>query len=145
MFFLSTYFGLEPSPSLFFVYLSSVWCFSPSPEKDSHHALVLPRLLRRWDYTDFFFKLTLWVLSCVVVSHNVAGFSNQYWLLLFFLRFQLTLGTASPWVGSDFSRIWCCLPRRWLTVNSPCSSWFSRSSFWGSDFYALFHSSRTAS
>ena len=35
----------------------------------------------------------------MVVSHNVVGFSSQYWLLLFFLRFRLMLKTASPWLG----------------------------------------------
>ena len=44
------------------------------------------------------------------------------------------LGTTSPWVGSEFS----FLPRSWLPADSPCSSWFSRSEFWWSDFYVLF-------
>ena len=62
--------------------------------------------------------------------------------LLFFLRFWLILGAASPWVGTKFSRLWCCLLRRWFSVNSFCLSWFSRSDFWGSNIYAPFHSSR---
>ena len=60
--------------------------------------------------------------------------------LLFFLRFWLMLGAASPWIETKFSRLWCCLPHRWFAINSPCSSWFSRSDFWWSDIYALFHS-----
>ena len=66
------------------------------------------------------------------------------WLaLLFFLRFWFILGDASPWAGSEFTRLWWYLPHRWSAVDSPYSSWLSRSSFWRSDFYALFHSSRT--
>ena len=41
----------------------------------------------------------LWVFSCSVDSHGIVGCSSQYWLLLFFLRFQLMLGTAYPWLG----------------------------------------------
>ena len=44
------------------------------------------------------------------------------------------LGTTSHWFGSEFS----CLPCSWLAVDNPCSSWFSRSDFWWSDFYVLF-------
>ena len=59
-------------------------------------------------------------------------------LVLFFLRFWLRLETRSRWVGSEFSCHWCYFPRHWFAVNSLCSSWFSRSGFWWSDFYALF-------
>ena len=46
MFFaLSPYFDLEPSPSMYFVYLSCVWFFSPTPEKGPPPSLVLPCLL----------------------------------------------------------------------------------------------------
>ena len=85
-------------------------------------------------------RSALWVPSCAVVSHGVVACSGQYWLLLFFLRFWLMLGTAFTWVGSNFSRLWCCLPRCWLVVDNSCLSWFSRSCFCWSDFYALFHS-----
>ena len=140
---LSPYFDLEPLPSLFSVYLSSVRCFLPSRGKKLTSCSCSSSPSSSVRLYGICCKLTLWVPNCMVVSHNVVGFSSQYWLLLFFLRFWLMLRTASSWAGSDFSRLWCCLPRRWFAVNSPCSSWFSRSSFWGSDFYALFHSSRT--
>ena len=65
-------------------------------------------------------------------------------LVIFFLRFWLRLEITSPWVGSEFSCHWCCIPRRWFAANSLCSSWFLRSEFWWSDFYALFYSSRMA-
>ena len=75
-------------------------------------------------------RSSLWVSGCAVVSHGIVGCSDQYWLLLFFLRFWLMLGTASPWVGSEFCRLWCCLPGRWLSVDSLCSSWFSILVIW---------------
>ncbi|KAF3604224.1 hypothetical protein F2Q69_00035799 [Brassica cretica] len=40
-------------------------------------------------------------LCCAVVPHGLVGWSGRYWLLLFFLRFQLMLGTASPWIVSE--------------------------------------------
>lgn len=80
--------------------------------------------------SSIFCRSSLWVLSCVVVSHGVVGCWGQYWLLLFFLRVWLMLGTTFP-----------C---RWLAVDSPWSSWFSRSGFCWSNFYVLFHCSRTA-
>ncbi|KAF3510207.1 hypothetical protein F2Q69_00004776 [Brassica cretica] len=45
-------------------------------------------------------RSSLGVPSCAVVSRVVLGCSIQYWMLLFFLRFQLMLGTASLWIGS---------------------------------------------
>ena len=65
-------------------------------------------------------------------------------LVLLFLRFWLRLKITSRWVGSAFSCHWCCFSHRWFAVNSLCLSWFSRSGFCWSDFYALFHSSRMA-
>ncbi|KAF3534469.1 hypothetical protein DY000_02040357 [Brassica cretica] len=41
------------------------------------------------------------MVSCAVVPHSLVGWSGQYWLLLFFLRFQMMLEIASPWVGSE--------------------------------------------
>ncbi|KAF3521835.1 hypothetical protein F2Q69_00047567 [Brassica cretica] len=51
------------------------------------------------------------VLLCILLMSILA--------LLFFLRFWL-MGAASPWVGTEFSLLRCCLPRR-------CSMmvWFS--------------------
>ena len=117
-------------------------CFSPSPKKTHLRTLVLPRLLLLWDYLisvvnqvyEFLF-VRLFLTRCRLFRSILA--------LLFFLRFWLMLGAASPWVWTKFSRLWCCLPRRWFAVNSPCSSWFSKSGFWWSDIYALFHSSMT--
>ena len=43
----------------------------------------------------------LWVFSCSVDSHGIVGYSSWYWLLLFFLRFQLMLGTAYLWLGQS--------------------------------------------
>jgi len=83
------------------------------------------------------------VPCCVVVSCGVICYFSQYWSFFFF-RFWLRLETTSCWVGSEFSCHWCCFPRRWFAVNGLCSSWFSSSGFWWSDFYALFHSSRMA-
>ena len=37
----------------------------------------------------------------MIISHGVVRCSGQYWMLLFFLRFWLMLGTASPLVGSQ--------------------------------------------
>ena len=39
------------------------------------------------------------VFSFSVDSHGIVGCSSQYWLFLFFFRFQLMLGTASSWLG----------------------------------------------
>ena len=139
---LSPYFDREPSPFMYFVYLSGVRCFSPSPKKTHIRALILPRLLLLWDYLIFFVNrvyefpfVRLFLTRCRLFQSILA--------LLFFLRFWLMLEAASPWFGTKFSRLWCCLPRRWFAVNSPCSSWFSRSDFWWSNIYALFHNSRT--
>ncbi|WZZ52985.1 hypothetical protein YC2023_053092 [Brassica napus] len=94
----------KPSPSIYFVYLSGVRCISPSPEKN--HLLLL-------FFLAFFSFEIIWYLLLIefmssqfwVVSHGIIGCSDQYWLLLFFLRFWLMLGTASPWVGSEFCRL----------------------------------------
>ena len=58
-------------------------------------------LLHLWDYMVFIADRILWVFSCSVASHGIVGCSSQYWLLLFFLRFQLMLGTASSWLGQS--------------------------------------------
>ena len=42
-----------------------------------------------------------WVFSCSFDSHSIVGCSGQYWLLIFFFRFQLMFGTASPWLGQS--------------------------------------------
>jgi len=42
-----------------------------------------------------------WVFSCSVDCHGIVGCSSQYWLLIFFFRFQLMLGTVSPWLGQS--------------------------------------------
>ena len=81
----------------------------------------------------------LWFLLSPKKIH-ICALVLPHIFLLFFLRFRLMLGTASLWVGSEFSRLWSCFPRRWLTIDSPLSSWFSRYGFWWFDFY----SSRTA-
>ena len=139
---LSPYFDREPSPFMYFVYLSGVRCFSPSPKKTHIRALILPRLLLLWDYLIFFVNrvyefpfVRLFLTRCRLFQSILA--------LLFFLRFWLMLEAASPWIGTKFGRLWCCVSRCWFAVNSPCSSWFSRSGFWWSDIYDLFHSSRT--
>ena len=46
-------------------------------------------------------RSSLWVFSCAVDSHGIVGYSSQYWLLFFFLRFQLMLGIASPLLGQS--------------------------------------------
>ncbi|KAF3535261.1 hypothetical protein F2Q69_00019784 [Brassica cretica] len=84
--------------------------------------------------------------TCVVIaSHHHRKKIHFSALVLphLLLLFWLILGDASPWAGSEFTRLWCYLPHRWSAVDSPYSSWLSRSSFWRSDFYALLHSSRT--
>ena len=60
-------------------------------------------------------RSALWIFSYSVDSHGIVGCSSQYWLLLFFLRFRLMLGTASPWLGqslvvSDVVFLVVCLP-----------------------------------
>ena len=129
MFFaLSTYFDNESSPSIYFVYISGMWCFSPSLEKDSHVCSCSSSPSSPVILYDIYCRSGLWVLSCVIFSHGVVGCSGQYCLLLFFFRFWLMLWTISlGWVR--VCSLWCCFPRRWLVVSSSCSPWFSRSGF----------------
>ena len=122
--------------NMFFCFLPIFWHWAINiyvfcitiTEKDSHPALVLYHLLHI-DISGMCCRLGLGVPNCAVVSRVVLGCSIQYWMFIFFLKFQLMLGTISPSVGSEFSHLWCCLSRCWLTVNSPCSSWFLRSIF----------------
>ena len=102
----------------------------------SHHHGKKTHLLLLFFIVFFTLRLSgiccrsgLWVSSCVVISRGVVGCFSQYWQLLFFFRFQLMFGTVSLWIGSEFTRLWCYLPRCWLTDNSLCSFWFLRSSF----------------
>ena len=89
-----------------------------------------------WDYLIFvvdkvykFLVVRLFLMMLYAVLVNINPLLPFIWLIL---------GTTSPWVGSDFSCILCYLPRSWLAVESLCSSWFSKSGFWWSDFYVLF-------
>ena len=101
---LSPYFDREPSPFMYFVYLYGVRYFSPFPKKTHIRALILPRLLLLWDYLIFFVNrvyefpfVRLFLTRCRLFRSILA--------LLFFLRFWLMLGAASPWVVTNFSRL----------------------------------------
>ena len=98
------YFGIEPSTSIYFVYLSGMRCFSPSPKK-THLLLLFFIAFFTLRFLVFVVDRGLGVSSCAVVSRVILGCSIQYWMLLFFLRFQLMLETISPWVESEFSRL----------------------------------------
>ena len=101
MFFaLSPYFKLEPSPSMYFV--TFLVCGASHHHRKKTHIFLLFFLpsspMRLYGICC---RSGLWVFSCSVASHGIVGCSSQYWLLLFFLRFQLMLGTASPWLGQS--------------------------------------------
>ena len=120
-----------------------MWCFSPSPEKDSHVCSCSSSPSSPVRLSDIYCRSGSWVLSCVIFFNGVVGCSGQYCMLLFFFRFWLVLWTISlGWVR--VCSLWCCFPRCWLVVSSSCSPWFSRSGFWWSELYALFHNLRTA-
>ena len=127
---------------MYFVYISRVQCFSPSLGKDSSPCSCFSSASFSVRLSGICYRSGILVSCCAVVSYGVVCYFGQYWS--FFLRFWLKLETTSRWVGSEFSCHWCCFPHRWFAINSLCSSWFSRSDFWWSDFYALFHSSRMA-
>ena len=65
-----------------------------------------------------YFSGVLWFSPSPKNTH-VCALVLPHFFLLFFHRFRLILGTASPWVGSEFSCLWSCFPRRWLTIDSP--------------------------
>ena len=124
---ISPYFDSEPSPSMNYFYLFGVRCFSPSPEKDSPscscsslHSSHVKLFDICCDRVYEFVVVWLFSRRCRLFRSILA--------LLFFLRFWL-MGAASPWVGTEFSLLRCCLPRRWFAVDSPWSSWLSRSVF----------------
>ena len=107
-------FDLEPSSSMYFVYLSRMQCFSPSLGKYSP-------LCSSFSSSSFSVRLScicyrsyILVPCCAVVSYDVLSYFSQYWS--FFLRFWLSLETTSRWVGLDFSCHWCCFPRCWFAV-----------------------------
>ena len=76
----------------------------------------------------------LWFSPSPKKTH-ICAFVLPHPILLFFLKIRLMLGTSSPSIRSDFSHLWSYFPRRWLTINSFFSSWFSRYGFWWYDFY----------
>jgi len=101
MFFaLSPYFKLEPSPSMYFVTFL-VCGASHHHRKKTHIFLLLFLPSSPMRLYGICCRLGLWVFSCSVASHGIVGCSSQYWLFLFFLRFQVMLGTASPWLGQS--------------------------------------------
>ena len=128
---------------MYFVYLSGMQCFSPSLGKDSPPCSFFLHLL-------FFCEIIWYLLYFRHINSILCGCFLRRCMLFrsilvfFFLRFWLRLETTSRWVRSEFSCHWCCFLRRWFAVDSLCSSWFSRSGFWWSYFYVLFHSSRMA-
>ena len=94
------YFDREPSPFMYFVYLSVVRCFSPSPKKYHFLDLVLSCLLLLWDYLIFivnqvyeFSFVRLFLTHCRLFLSILA--------LLLFLRFWLMLGVASLGFGQS--------------------------------------------
>lgn len=84
------YFDREPSLFMYFVYLSGVRYFSPSPKKTHFCALVLPRLLLMWDYLIsvvnriYEFPFVRLFLTCCRLFRSILT-------LLFFLRCWLML------------------------------------------------------
>ena len=77
---------------------------------------------------SFTFSVMLWFSPSPKKTH-ICPLVFPHLFLLFFLRFRLMLGTASPWVGSEFSRLWSCFPRRWLTIDSPSRLGFQDMAF----------------
>ena len=95
---------------LYILFIIPVCGASHHHQKNTHlHALVLSHLLLLWDYLIFvvnrvyeFSFVRLFLMLCRLFWSVLA--------LLFFFRFWLMLGAASPLVGTKFSRLWCSLP-----------------------------------
>ena len=98
MFFvLSPYFDHESSPSMYFV--TFLVCGASHHHRKNTYIFLLFFLV--FLLYGICCRSGLWVFSFSVDSHGIVGCSSQYWLLLFFLRFQLMLGTASSWLGQS--------------------------------------------